>query len=182
VSRLILVRHGRAAAGWDADLDPGLDVTGHAQAAAMAAALAKEGPRPILVSPLRRTRETAAPLERAWGAVAAVEPAVGEIPSPLDDLTARGHWLRGVLAGKWGEQADELCSWRAQVIARLIAIDRDSVVVSHFVAINAAVGAATADDRVVSFHPDHCSTTVLENDGARLRLVRLGSSASTQVF
>ena len=37
MTRLILVRHGRAAGGWDDDLDPGLDDLGRAQAEAMAA-------------------------------------------------------------------------------------------------------------------------------------------------
>ena len=54
VSRLILVRHGRAAGGWDDDLDPGLDDLGRAQAEAMADLVAPLGPLPILVSPLRR--------------------------------------------------------------------------------------------------------------------------------
>ncbi len=60
MSRLILVRHGRAAGGWDDDLDPGLDELGRAQAEAMADLVAPRGPLPILVSPMRRCRETAA--------------------------------------------------------------------------------------------------------------------------
>ena len=59
MSGLVLVRHGRPAAGWDADPDPGLDPEGVAQAERMAAALAPSGPLPIVVSPKRRTRETA---------------------------------------------------------------------------------------------------------------------------
>ena len=62
---ITLVRHGKAAAGWE-DKDPPLDDTGRAQAEAMALAMGDE-PRPLFVSPLRRTRETAAALERLWG-------------------------------------------------------------------------------------------------------------------
>jgi broad specificity phosphatase PhoE len=182
VSRLILVRHGRAAAGWDVDIDPGLDDVGRAQAEAMRATMAPRGPLPIVVSPLRRTRETAAVLEQDWSAVAVVDPAVGEIPTPIDDLKARATWLRGVLAGEWVGQDGALRRWREAVIAALLALDRDTVVVTHFVAINVAVGAATADDRVVSFPADHCSQTVVDNEGGGLRLVQLGASASTQVL
>src|SRR5205823_2854249 len=89
VSRLILVRHGEAAAGWHQDRDPGLSEDGHRQAADMAAALAPLGPLPIVVSPLRRTRETAAPLEAVWGTAATVDCRVGEIVSPIDDLEER---------------------------------------------------------------------------------------------
>jgi broad specificity phosphatase PhoE len=182
VSRLILVRHGRAAAGWDVDIDPGLDDVGRAQAEAMRDSMAPRGPLAIVVSPLRRTRETAAVLERAWSASAVVDSAVGEIPAPTDDLKARATWLRGVLAGEWMDQDRALRRWRDTVIAALVALDRDTVVVTHFVAINVAVGAATADERVLSFSADHCSQTVLDNDGVRLRLVQLGASASTQVL
>ena len=52
----------------------------------MAAALAPLGPLPIVVSPLRRTRETAAALERLWATTAVVDDRVAEIPSPTDDL------------------------------------------------------------------------------------------------
>ena len=48
--------------------------TGRAQAEAMAAAIGGDA-RPLFVSPLRRTRETAAALERLWGSTATVEPA-----------------------------------------------------------------------------------------------------------
>jgi broad specificity phosphatase PhoE len=177
--RLVLVRHGRAAAAWDADRDPGLDAAGREQAEALAAALSPDGPLPIVVSPLRRTRETAAVLERVWGVVAAVEPAVGEIRAPVDDLAARGEWLRGVYRGRWAEQDDALLRWRHRLLTALGALDRPAVVVTHFFGINAAVGAACGDDRLVSFRPDHCSRTVLENEGGRLRLVHLGAEGAT---
>src|SRR5439155_21590840 len=89
VSRIYLVRHGKAAAGWGAHLDPGLDDAGRAQAEEMAKALAPSGPLPLVASPLRRTRETAAALERRWAVAARIEPRVGEIPSPAEDLVGR---------------------------------------------------------------------------------------------
>ena len=182
MSRLVLVRHGRAAAGWDADADPGLDATGREQADALAAALAPEGPLPVVVSPMRRTRETAAALERVWGVVADVEPAVGEVRAPVDDLSGRGAWLRSISSGRWAEQDGALLRWRDQLLAALRALASDTVVVTHFLGINAAVGAASDDDRLVCFRPDNCSRTVLENDGGRLRLVQLGAEGATAVL
>ncbi|CAA9228164.1 MAG: hypothetical protein AVDCRST_MAG50-1630 [uncultured Acidimicrobiales bacterium] len=79
MSRIWMVRHGRAAAGFGAELDPGLDDHGRAQAEAVADRLAPLGPLPMVVSPLRRCRETAAPLEARWGVTARVDPDVGEI-------------------------------------------------------------------------------------------------------
>lgn len=172
-----MVRHGKAAAGWGADADPGLDDLGRAQAEAAAGLLAPLGPLAILASPLRRTRETAVPLERRWGVAAAVEPAVAEVPSPTDDLAARAEWLQGVMQRRWPEVDAWLEPWRRGVVDRLLAAEADTVVFSHFVAINVAVGAATGDDRVISFRPDNGSVTVLDNAGGRLRLVERGAEA-----
>jgi broad specificity phosphatase PhoE len=181
LTRLILVRHGRAAAGWADDLDPGLDDTGRAQAAAMVGAIGDLGPMPIVVSPLRRTRETAAPLEGRWNTTAVVQPAVGEIASPSLDLSERDAWLRALMQGTWGS-APAVAGWRRGVLNALAAIDTDSVVVSHFVAINVAVGHALGDDRVVCFVPDNCSRTVLDVEGDRFTVVELGEQVgATQV-
>jgi broad specificity phosphatase PhoE len=182
VVRLYLVRHGKAAASFAEARDPGLDDTGLAQAEALAERLAPLGPLPILTSPRRRARETAAPLERRWRFTARIEPAVGEIPSPLDDPAHRGIWLRGVMASGWSAQPDELREWRQRVADSLLALARPTVVVTHFVAINAAVGIAEGDDRVVGFSPDNCSITVLDVEDGALRLVRRGAEAATRVL
>lgn len=165
MSRLLLVRHGRAAAGWDGNLDPGLDALGRDQAETMAAALVGLGPWPMVVSPRRRTRETAAALERAWAVESRVEPRVGEIATPDGvGLADRGTWLRALMGRRWPELGRELQIWRQQVLDALWALDSDTVVVTHFVAINVAVGWATHDDRVVTISPDYCSVTALEHD------------------
>ena len=183
MSRLFLVRHGRPLARYDQDHDPGLEPVGLQQAAAAVDELAELGPLPVIVSPLRRTRETAAAFEQRWGVEATVEPAVGEIKSPTDDLAERTEWLRAILTGeqRWSDLDGDLRRWREGVVASLLALAQDTVVVSHFIAINVAVGAATGDDRVLAFRPDLCSCTVLDNDGGALRLVTLGRQAETVV-
>lgn len=175
------MRHGHAARGWGEDPDPGLDDVGVTQAEAMADALESVGPLQIVVSPLRRTRETAAALERRWGVTAVVDPAVGEIESPTLDLTERDKWLRALMQGSWSD-APDLDAWRHGVLDALRRITTDSVVVSHFVAINVAVGHATADDRVLCVMPDNCSRTVIDVDGDRFTVVELGDQVvSTRV-
>ena len=183
MSRLYLVRHGQPLARYDQDHDPGLDGVGRAQAEAAAAELASLGPLPVVTSPLRRTRETAASFERRWGVTASVDPAVGEIRSPTDDLAERSAWLAEIIRGqrRWSDLDVDRQRWRDDVVDALLALDAVTVVVSHYIAINAAVGAATGDDRVVSFRPDNCSCTVLDSDGHVLSLVELGRQAETAV-
>lgn len=184
MARIYLVRHGEAAAGWGEDPDPGLSEAGHRQAAAMANALASLGPLPVVSSPLRRARETAAPLAAHWSVSAEIEPLVAEVPAPSMALEERQAWLRGIMTGGWTE-ADvanaQLAPWRQGIVDRLQAIEQDSVVVCHFVVINVAVGAASGDDRVVVFRPDYCSVSILDATSDGLRLVETGRAAETVV-
>jgi broad specificity phosphatase PhoE len=179
--RILLVRHARPEANWHEHPDSPLDATGRAQATALADDLARTGPRPLLCSPTLRTRETAAPLAARWGVEPEVVPAVGEIPSPTDDVDLRGAWLREVLQGTWDGVDEPVARWRDDLLAALIALRDATIVVSHFVAINAAVGAATGNERIIAFRPDHCSRTVLDVDGSGLRLVELGHERTTEV-
>ena len=181
MTRLCLVRHARPTSGWGAGGDPGLDDVGRAQANAMASTLAAGDPRPIVVSPLRRTRETAAALAVLWGTEAFVEPSVGEIPTPSEVGEDRAAWLRATLNGRWSSLGEDLQQWRKSVLMTLRELEHDAVVVTHFVAINAVVGEATGDDRVVTFSPDYASITEVDIDRTGIRVVRLGAESSTTV-
>jgi broad specificity phosphatase PhoE len=181
-ARLRLVRHGRAAAGLDHDRDPGLDDLGRAQAEAVALAIAPLGPLPIVCSPMRRTRETAEPLATAWGVEPLIDAAVGEILTPAGvEMGERGAWLRRAVERSWSDLGQPHESWRSGVVDRLLAITVDTVIVSHFVAINVAIGAAVGDNRVVFAHLDNCSVTVIDVVDGTLRLVETGREADTLI-
>jgi broad specificity phosphatase PhoE len=182
VPRITLVRHGKAAAGWD-DTDPPLDDTGVQEAAAMAAAIGGAA-RPLLSSPLRRARETAGALEALWGVTAQVEPRIGEVVAPDEfDVTTRVNWLRGFLSGTYTDAGDEYRKWRDTVLDALRALPDGAVVVSHFVAINVAIGKALGEDRVVCQAVGNCSRTTIDIDPVtdEWRVVALGEAAETVV-
>jgi broad specificity phosphatase PhoE len=181
-TRLVLVRHGNPAANYLEHLDPGLDDSGRVQAAAMAAVLQESGPLPIVSSPKARALETAAALEQVWGRAATIEPRVAEIPAPTDELTDRSAWLRELLGASWADiREPRLHEWRVGVRAALLALSTDTVIVTHYMVINAAVGLATGDDRLVVFRPDHCSRTVLDVAGEQLNLIELGQERRTTI-
>lgn len=179
--RIKMIRHGKAAAGWDGHPDPGLDETGRRQAAAVADLLAADGPVAILTSPLARARETAAPLADRWDLDPLIEPRVAEIPSPTQDLAERTAWLRRAMAGGWSDLDETYREWRDEVVQSLASLEEDALVFSHFIAINAAAGFCMGEDALVVFRPDNCSVTTFEVDGGTLRLVELGREAETEV-
>ena len=178
-----LVRHGRAAAGFEGHLDPGLDAVGRSQAEAAAVALAQEfkTPVPIYTSPLARARETAAPLAERWGVTPIIEPRVGEILAPTTDLHERARWLRGVMVGPWTALSPDVLAWRQALVDCVAAFATDVTVFCHFIAINVAVGAALGDDRLIVFRPDNGSITKIAANNGKLELVALGSEAQTRV-
>lgn len=176
-----MVRHGHAAAAWAEDLDPGLDEAGQAQAEAAARTLVPHAPAQLLTSPLKRARETAAPLSKLLERGVAVETRVAEIPSPGMELAERGPWLRQVMQGNWSALAPELQAWRGELIECLEGIREDTAIFSHFIAINAAVGHVTGDDRVVNFRPDNGSITIFECGRDGLELIEQGAEARTFV-
>jgi len=173
-----MVRHGKAEAGFGEGMDPGLDALGRSQALSVAEKLKPLGPLPILSSPLRRTQETAAPLARIWNRKPVIERAVAEIPSPIGmTLEERAQWLRTLMAGSWRTVTPQLAEWREACVASVAGLSEDTVIFSHYVALNVIAGAATADDRVVTFSPDNCSVTTFESDGVHVRLVEKGGEA-----
>jgi broad specificity phosphatase PhoE len=109
-----------------------------------------------------------------WDVRAIADDAVAEIPSPADNLQARVIWLREFMSGSWRNATPVLAQWRENVLAALLSIREDTVIFSHYMAINVAMGAALGNDRVVVFSPDNCSVTVFENEGGMLRLIEKG--------
>jgi len=195
MARLHLVRHGRAAAGWDTAMDPPLDHLGREQAAATAAALVARMQDAqwsitdvdVVTSPLLRCQQTAEAFGSVTGRVARVEHRIAEIPSPDGvAMSDRVTWLRRIMQGTWGDLVrsdgaayrefhDALVGWAT-------ATRRDTVAFSHFVAINALIGVALGDDRLVIRSVDNASITVIDvaHDGT-LSLVEGGAEADTLV-
>ena len=102
-------------------------------------------------------------------------PAVAEIPAPAMDAAARREWLTAAMQGTWQQLQDSAPpdsphygAWRRDLLESLAALPQDSVIFTHFIAINVVVGAARGVDDVVCFRPDHASITIAEQLSGRL--------------
>ena len=175
---LLLIRHGRAAAGVE-ELDPGLDEVGRSQAEHVALALRDRRATRLVCSPLRRARETAEPIQKLLGLPLEVSEGVSEVFEASMTIGERRGLLMPLLSGRWSQQTPRLRDWRDRTLRTLAELGRDSttIVVSHFVAISVAIGASTEDDRVSPCALTNCSITTIEVDGDRLMLRRPGEVA-----
>jgi broad specificity phosphatase PhoE len=129
---------------------------------------------------MRRCRETAAPYAALVGGAAAIDARVGEVAAPAG-VSDRRAWLlenfpwRGGPSRNWTSLDPALCAWREDVLAAVRAITQETVVFTHFVAINVIVGAALAREETIVCRPDYASITELSASENDLRLVRSGA-------
>ncbi|WP_410210848.1 histidine phosphatase family protein [Aquirhabdus sp.] len=183
--KIYLIRHGHAQTSNLGEKNPALDSVGDQQAIEIVRDLDGLDPCPIWTSPLRRCRQTAAPLAYRWLATPIIEPSVTEVPSPMQDPVIRSAWLMQMLTMSWpemanaGEQlragyADSLKDWREKMLYAILSCREDTVIYSHFFVINALIAHATQEDRVVCAMLDYGSITVFDVEHHRLRLDRIG--------
>ncbi len=178
---IYLIRHGEAAAGWGTHPDPGLSATGKSQATDVALVLTQRNISQAYTSPMQRCQETGSAFSKLKGMDLSIEPAVTEIPTP-SDIDDRISWLRGLMSGSWSNAPDIVQEWRRGLISTVQNLPANSVVFTHFVAINAIVGHLENTDDVTVFRPNYCSLTKVDNTDGSLSLLERGQSLETKVL
>lgn len=189
MTKIYIVRHGEAAASWGEDIDPPLSEKGRQQASEAAHSIAKLIPDmngvQCISSPIKRAHETAGFFSESQKKAIVIEPRVAEIPSPGKTLKDRMPWLREVMRSDWNTLSPELTQWRQDCIDFVLSLQADSVIFSHYIAINVLIGHCQKDDRVISYHPDNCSIHQFEvsqtENGRALSIIELGTQASTRI-
>ena len=183
MTRIYMVRHGRASAVWDTALDPELDELGQAQAREVADQLQSLQLGNIITSPLLRCQQTAEPLGLKWNVTPQVFTEVSEIPSPKGvAMSDRIVWLRQAMQGTWSDLGSDYVAYRDCITDFVRGIQKDTVIFSHFIAINAVIGGVLGDDRLVIRSLDNCSVTIFERDTTgNLSLLQGGHEADTLI-
>jgi len=176
MTKIYLIRHGMAAAAWGEHRDPGLNDLGRQQAAKIADELRPLGPMPVITSPLLRARETAAAFEKVWQTKACIDARLSELPCPVKDSASREAWLNDFINTGWSATTTDLRLWRDKLVGFVIGLDQDTLVTTHFVAINAIAGFAQKRDATLCFHPANASCTRLEIKDGDISIVTLGQN------
>ncbi len=164
---LIVVRHARPERIEDADgpADPPLTDIGLRQARAVAGYLGGEQIDAIYVSPMRRARQTAEPLERLLGVEAVVRDGIREYDAeepnyiPVEDLKADKAAWKEYLAT---EATTDRSRFVAEVILTMDQIAAENrgkrvAVVCHGGVINAWAHHVVGNDNSLFFNPDYTS-------------------------
>lgn len=158
--------------------DPGLSGEGRAQATRLAEWLRHEPLDAVWSSPLRRARETAAPLARALGVEVAVDDDLAEFDRdadfyiPLEQLKAEGDpRYQELVDGTWAGEDDGAAFARRLIGAmeRVIAAHPggDVAVVCHGGVINVYLAHVLGLRDPMFFHPDYTGVS-------RVRAARSG--------
>jgi probable phosphoglycerate mutase len=192
--RLLLVRHGRPDEAAADAADPGLRADGREQAAAVAALLALEPITHVVSSPLRRARETAAPLAQRLGLPVTVIDGWAEADRHLDRYRST-ETLRALGAAEWVKfLADPVRfvggdpeRFRADVMAALaqtVALQGPGggpsrvAVFTHGLPINLVLAHALGLQRLTHFPPWYGSLTRLHGRSAdELSVVSVNETA-----
>jgi probable phosphoglycerate mutase len=183
---LLLIRHAepvRIASGdVEGPADPGLTDRGAHQAARLAAWLGAEPIDLVITSPLRRARETAAPLASALGIEAVVDAGVSEYDAdsdeyiPIEELRAAkdDRWY-ATIEGRWDDAGGvNPLEFQEAVVPAVDAIAARSpgakvAVVCHGGVINVYLAHVLGIATPLWFHPEYTSTSrvLVSRDGQR---------------
>ena len=111
-----LVRHGRATGGWDADVDPVSTSSAWPRPppSPTCSDRSATAPPPLVTSPMRRCRETAAPLAARWG-VTPRRAARHRDPVAEGAVRRRVPWLRQAMTGTWSDLGPRYTAYRDAV-------------------------------------------------------------------
>jgi probable phosphoglycerate mutase len=173
---LLLIRHAepvRIASGdVDGPADPGLTERGASQAQRLAAWLAAEPIDGVVTSPLRRARETAAPLAAALGIEPVVAAGVSEYDAdsdeyiPIEELRAAkdDRWF-ATIEGRWDNAGDvNPVEFQETVVPAIDAIAAGApgariAVICHGGVINVYLAHVLGLATPLWFHPEYTSTS-----------------------
>jgi broad specificity phosphatase PhoE len=171
---LLLIRHGepvRIAQGEvEGAADPQLTARGTEQAERLGAWLAVEGVDTIITSPLRRARETAAPLAAALGITPVIDPGVSEYDAgsgeyiPIEELRElKDERWQAQIEGRWEDGTDPFV-FQAEVVRAMDGIIErfpggKVAVVCHGGVINVYLAQVLGIERALWFHPEYTSVS-----------------------
>ena len=86
------------------------------------------------------------------------------------------------MTGTWQQLGQQFVDYKNTIANFVASLQQDTVIFSHFIAINAVIGHVTNNDQLVVAHLDNCSITTFHiGENNTLTLDDTGHEASTTV-
>ena len=179
---IYIVRHGEASTDWGSHQDPGLSLEGKSQAYICAYRLTKFNSESlqILSSPRKRAIETAKPLGKLLKKSIRIVESFNEIPSHR--AKNKLQWLRKIAKLHSSKLPNYLQRWKEQVMLELSMIDKDTIIFSHFMVINAIFNELNSPKQFVSIQPTYTSTIHIKKKGNRLSYVGISDENISKII
>jgi len=178
---IYIVRHGEASTDWGGHQDPGLSLEGKSQAYICASGLAKFNSKSlqILSSPRKRAFETAKPLGKLLNKPIRILESFNEIPSHR--AKKKLQWLRGIAKLHSSKLPNYLQRWKEQIMLELSMIDKDTIIFSHFMVINAIFNELNNSKQFVSIQPGYASIMHITKKENRLSYVGISNENISKI-
>ena len=66
-------------------------------------------------------------------------------------------------------------------MSNIFSLEKDTIIFTHFVVINAVIGEILKSNKIVNFQPANCSITEISKKNDILKIVKLGKSLESKV-
>ena len=181
--KIIFIRHGEASNAWGEHEDPSLSEKGLSQANNLLnhKNLSDLKDFSFISSPKSRARETADPLAKKFNKDIVLDNTFIEIPSKNIALNQKQNWLKKILSTKKDSLPKYIKIWSEEIFNKLITIENDSVIFTHFMVMNSIVSSLIKSETLLSFYPDYTSVLEIISDNKKIKSYSIEGNKKTYI-
>ncbi len=180
---IILIRHGEASQSWGDHPDPDLSDNGFKQAKLLEEHkdLQDLSNYDFISSPKSRAKSTALPLIKKFNKELLINNIFSEIPSGNIEASEKKQWLTSTMKEEINKLSEEVTTWRMNIIKEIFGMNKDTIIFSHFMVINALVGELAKHPNLLHFHPDYTSLTKIRLENGTPKSFSIEGSKKTTI-
>ena len=104
-----------------------------------------------------------------------------EIPSKNTALNQKQNWLKKILSTKKDSLPKYIKIWSEEIFNKLITIENDSVIFTHFMVMNSIVSSLIKSETLLSFYPDYTSVLEIISDNKKIKSYSIEGNKKTYI-
>ena len=130
---------------------------------------------------IARAIETADPLAKKFNKDIVLDNTFIEIPSKNIALNQKQNWLKKILNTKKDSLPKYIKIWSEEIFNKLITIENDSVIFTHFMVMNSIVSSLIKSETLLSFYPDYTSVLEIISDNKIIKSYSIEGNKKTYI-